>query len=439
MDKYHLLTNDRNMGNYIKEDVPLTRRKLQDIRMAAEDETFREIIQEQRIQIYFQPIISIKEKRVIGFEALTRGIDPADRARLDPMPLFQTARAMDRALGFDRLCRKTAVKSFLKAELNLAHMLFINFDPSILAEVTIGNGWMRRMVEKEGLHPSQVAIEIVESPQVPAKDLIRFVTLYKEYGFLIVLDDFGARHSNLDRILSLKPDILKIDRDLIHGVCNDYYKQAIVSSISDLAGKLGTLVLAEGVEAVEDIIKCYELGVNLFQGFYFAHPSPPDQPLDHFCAESITDVSRQILHHLKSHLTREMETQQAYNTITRELCAELTGLSQDGINAFLKDAVGRYAQIQCIYVLDTEGRQISLTHCNHANLGKAGHPLFKPSARGTDHSLKSYFYYLQILKLDTYFSDPYTSVATGCICRTMSAVYQDAEGAFRILCVDFNV
>ena len=396
--------------------------------MTPEDEMFPEIIREQRIEIFFQPIISIKEKRVIGFEALARGIAPSTQEFVPPVALFKTAPKMGKALEFDRLCRKTAVEEFLKAELSPQHMLFINFDPSILADVTIGNGWTRKMVQEQGLDPSNVAIEIVESPRVSAKELVKFVELYKGFGFLIVLDDFGAQHSNLDRILSLKPDILKIDRDLIHGVGRDYYKQSIVSSISNLAGKIGTLVLAEGVETVEDIIKCYELGVNLFQGFYFARPAPPGQLRGRLCTASISYVSRRILRHLNDHLTGEMETQSVYNSITRELCAELTGLSMDGFNAFLKDAVGRYAQIQCLYVLDGEGRQISLTHCNFTNLGKAGHPLFKPSARGTDHSLKSYFYYLQILKLDSYFSDPYTSLATGRICRTMSAVYQGEIG-----------
>jgi len=263
--------------------------------------------------------------------------------------------------------------------------------------------------------------------------------LYKRFGFLIVLDDFGARHSNLDRILLLKPDILKIDRELIDGVGRNYYKQSIVASISDLAGKIGTLVLAEGVETEEDIIKCYELGVNLFQGYYFARPAPPNRLLDHFWTRSIRYVSRGILHHLKDHITLEMETQEAYNTVTRELCAELSRLSSKAVNGFLKDAVGRYDQIQCLYVLDPDGRQVSHTHCKFTIFSKSGHPLFQASVKGTDHSLKSYFYYLQILKLDTYFSDPYTSLATGCICRTMSAVYQIAEGASRILCVDFNV
>lgn len=404
-----------------------------------DDETLKKIIREQRVRIFFQPIISIKEKRVIGFEALTRGIDPASGDLAPPLPLFQTAREMGRALEFDRLCRKTAVQDFLKAELNPAHMLFINFDPSILADVAIGNGWMRGVVEEEGLNPSNVAIEIVESPHLSTKDLVHFVELYKRFGFLIVLDDFGARHSNLDRILSLKPDILKIDRDLIDGVGHDYFKQSIVGSISDLAGKIGTLVLAEGVESVEDIIKCYELGVNLFQGFYFARPAPPDQLIDYFCAESISYVSRRILGHLNGHITQEMETQRAYNAITRELCAELTGLSRSAMESFLEASVERYDQIQCIYALNPEGRQISDTHCKSEISGKPGHPLFKPSVRGTDHSLKSYFYYLQILALDTYFSDPYTSLATGCICRTMSAVFQGPRGASFILCVDFNV
>ncbi len=400
----------------------------------------RNIIQEQQIRTQLQPIISIKEKRIVGFEALCRGMDSRTGELIPPLRLFASARQEGMGLIFDRLCRREAIRSFAATGLQeKRHILFVNFDPSILREVIIGNGWMERLVRSHGLSPSSMAIEIVESGGGAQSDLKKFVDLYREKGFLIVLDDFGAQHSNLDRILLLRPDIIKIDRHLIFNVSEDFYKQSIVGSIAELTSKIGSIVLAEGVESLADIIKCYELGVDLFQGFHFSRPVPPDRIDDGFCQESIRTVSRAIYTHLNHQVISRQQRQQRHEQIAAAIRAGLAALSAFDFDAFLRTHLLRYKEIQCIYVLDENGIQISDTACKPGAIcRRPRHMLFRPAARGTDHSLKDYFFYLQILNLNSFFTDPYTSFATGNICQTMSTPFSSRDHEPFILCIDFD-
>ena len=101
-----------------------------------------------------------------------------------------------------------------------------------------------------------------------------FVRKYRDSGFLIVIDDFGCEHSNIDRLIQIHPDIIKVDRSIISCIENDPYRQSILKSIHSLAEMTGYLCLAEGVETLAEIKTCHLLGVDLFQGFAIACPSP---------------------------------------------------------------------------------------------------------------------------------------------------------------------
>lgn len=386
----------------------------------------------------FQPIVSLKEKKVVGFEALSRCVAPQTGDLLPPARLFAAAREAGLSMALDRLCRDRAMRAFGGAGLSNRHTLFLNFDPSILGRVAMGNGWMLRNVERMGMTPQRVAIEIVESRVTSQEELLAFVEKYRSYGFLIVLDDFGAQHSNLDRILLLRPDIVKIDRELIHGVADDFYRQSVVGSIVGLADRIGTLTLAEGVETFEDILTCYELGINLFQGFHFARPAPPSEmPRDGFSG-AISSVFGRVYGHLNAQVKERVRTQKIYDRLAKELCETLVEQSAARFGTILRRRIGSLSGVQCIYVLRRDGRQVGETVCAEGERPCANHPFFTPSAPGTDHSLKPYYYYLRILGLPRFFTDPYTSLATGTVCRTLSAGFDGAGGEPFILCVDVD-
>jgi hypothetical protein len=91
-----------------------------------------------------------------------------------------------------------------------------------------------------------------------------------------------------------------------------------------------------------------------------------------------------------------------------------------------------------VYVLDDNGIQVTETICSAAITQRPGTAMFRPARRGTDHSLKEYYYVLIDVELAKYTTDPYVSLASGKLCRTISTNFRDAGNRPYILCVDVN-
>ena len=397
------------------------------------DLEFNIIIENNRIYPVYQPIVSVKEKKIVGVEALTRGVDSSDDM-VTPDRLFCASKEYDKVLEFDRLCRKNAITKFGEEGNKDDHILFLNFDPGILNDVSIGSCWMEKLVRANNIEPSSVAIEIVESQVESSKKLIEFTNLYRDLGFLIVLDDFGAEHSNLNRVIDLKPDIIKIDRKIVDCVSNEHYKRAIISSIVNLSNKTGVLTLAEGVENLNDITTCCELGVDLFQGFFFAKPDKNLNGLDDRYLNSISKVSDELSYHLNINARRKDDITKSYLKICDHYISELRGYSWEQIDGYFNRSNDFCDNVQCLYLLDEKGFQISGTNC-HIEFEK--NKLFSPSIAGADHSLKEYYYQMENHRTDMYLTDPYISLATGNICRTMSKRFMTSKNEEVILCIDF--
>jgi hypothetical protein len=109
-----------------------------------------------------------------------------------------------------------------------------------------------------------------------------------------------------------------------------------------------------------------------------------------------------------------------------------------GFDAFLGEWIEKFDPIECFYIINEEGMQVSSTVCKNVNTPRK-HPLFRPAEKGADHSLKSYYYHLKILEKKEYLTEPYISLATGNICRTLSVSFPNDEGRSFILCIDFIV
>ena len=145
-----------------------------------------------------------------------------------------------------------------------------------------------------GINPRNVVIEISEINVLSNAVLKRFVDTYRQYGFMVALDDVGTGFSNMDRILLVRPDIIKIDISLVRNIHLDFYKQGVFKSLVILANKIGALVIAEGVEVEEEAIQVLRLGSHMIQGF---HLSLPGELLDEtalFCNQKIDTLSKRF-------------------------------------------------------------------------------------------------------------------------------------------------
>src|SRR5688572_13887535 len=357
----------------------------------------RWLVDAKGITSHFQPIISVRQPGVVGMEALARGV-AGGGTLLPPSELFRMAEAERLGREVEDLYRWSAVRRF--AELRHCSddtLLFLNLDLASSPGHDNLPGELETLVRAAHLKPRNVAVEFLEER---LDDVPRFGALasaLKKRGFLVVMDDVGAGHSNLDRIPLFRPDVIKIDRSLVTGVEADFYKQETFKSLVSLSRRIGALVVAEGIETEAEAIAALELGADLLQGYFLSRPQDGSAFDDSGLARAslkAADLARAF----KTHMIDEISERKLHHRRLSDI---------------LDRIVGEDPKVECGYVLDDAGVQVTETVCNAAFARRSSGVLFRPAARGTDHSLKEYFYVLVEVEMQKYTTDPYVSLATG--------------------------
>ena len=231
------------------------------------------ILESGNVIIEFQPILSIKKRKTVGFEALARGVVPGSRKVINPDTLFQHASRKGVSLELDRICRQKAMERFaILYGKDPELMLFMNLDCAMIEQGGAGFGGVIKAAESFGINPANIVIEITEFKVKNTRALDDLISAYKSYGFLIALDDFGKGHSNMERIALLKPDVIKIDRGLITGIDRIYHKQEVFRSLAGLVKNIGSVMLAEGVETEEQRAFLAGEACEEMQGYLVGRP-----------------------------------------------------------------------------------------------------------------------------------------------------------------------
>ena len=226
----------------------------------------------------FQPIVSASEpERAFAYECLLRGRDAQGQV-IPPGLIFGAARSAGLLFHLDRTARLTAIRDAQRH--GVATPIFINFNPTSIYDPAFCLKTTIQAIKDADISADRVVFEVIESDAVsdPAH-LLNIVRFYREQGFRIAIDDFGAGYSSINLLTQLKPDFVKFDRELIRFIDEEPYKQKVLGKLIEMARELGVRTLAEGVEREEEFLWLRERGVDLFQGFFFARPaSPPPQP-----------------------------------------------------------------------------------------------------------------------------------------------------------------
>ncbi|HNX60395.1 MAG TPA: EAL domain-containing protein [Spirochaetota bacterium] len=390
------------------------------------------------ITTHYHPIVSIKTSKVIGYEALVRGID-ACGGIVSPDVLLSCAMKDGQLLEFDRMCRESAVRNYpeLCTQTGGNPFLFMNFESSLIDMGVTGSGVIMNLCADAGVDPSRVVIEIVESRVNDVDAMSRFIGAHRDKGFCIALDDVGEGYSNLNRISVVNPDIMKIDRSLVTGISHDYVKQRIVSSLAHLARGIGALVCAEGIECAEDALSALEAGADLFQGFHFAKPAPVDRIAD--INSRIDDLSHLSRSHAVSMIEKKRDMSRRHQRDLEDASNRLEEVPFLEFQPVIERCLSSMSGCECVYVLNSNGCQITETICMNEKSGKSA-SLFHPAEIGTDHSLKDYFYIPAESGGESFNSDAYVSLASGNLCRTVSKTFAHREtGESYVLCADFLV
>ncbi|MDQ7072357.1 MAG: EAL domain-containing protein [Gammaproteobacteria bacterium] len=218
----------------------------------------------------FQPIVSLKENIIYGYEALIRG--PSNSPLHSPINLFDAASRHGRLAELDLLCREVAITQF--TQLNFKAKLFINTIPEVLLQQDYQHGLTRDFIKKVGLPADQVVIELTEQFPIDDYELMREATEhYREMGFSIALDDLGAGYSGLRTWSEIKPDFVKLDRHFMQNIHEDIHKRQFVQSMVDIAKGINCSVIGEGIEVREEYLTAEAMKIEFVQGYYFGRPA----------------------------------------------------------------------------------------------------------------------------------------------------------------------
>lgn len=228
------------------------------------------VIENQRIKVLFQPIISMETRQVYGYECLSRGI-AADGTIISPGKLFGDARELNLLFNLDRVVRENALRAAQHQRIDTN--VFINFlptaiyDPEFCLRTTMG------VADEVGLPHDRIVFEIVESERFDDVDhLKKILQYYRSRGVRTALDDVGSGYSSLNTLATLNPDIMKLDMKLIRNIDSDPLKQSIFDGLDRIARDNGILLLAEGVEQKSELDFLESRNVSLIQGYYFSRP-----------------------------------------------------------------------------------------------------------------------------------------------------------------------
>jgi EAL domain-containing protein (putative c-di-GMP-specific phosphodiesterase class I)/CheY-like chemotaxis protein/GGDEF domain-containing protein len=227
----------------------------------------RDIIRRKRVTTLFQPIVHAPNGAVFGYEILTRG--PAGSSFRNSDMLFSFAREAKLAWALEAIALEGALKRLRQVDL-LDRKFLLNLEAEMFGESEFR---IHEMVSFFAEHRGHFVFELTERAAI--EDYAQFRELlseFREKGIEVAIDDAGSGYASLEAIAALAPDYLKITKSLVSTLAEEPIKQDLIKMLVELAGKIGAKTLAEGIETHEEYQTCKELGIDLIQGYYFAHP-----------------------------------------------------------------------------------------------------------------------------------------------------------------------
>jgi EAL domain-containing protein (putative c-di-GMP-specific phosphodiesterase class I) len=242
---------------------------------------------EKQLRLYYQPIVRLSDGLIVGFEALMRWIHP-EKGMISPAVFIPIAERSGQIVEMTYWALREA-SSQLKFFQNVQKGYWgTQYAPLFMSVNFSGRDFLdgrfldeiQHALQSQDLPPKSLKLEITESMlMLSPEEVQRVLGICQSYGASVAIDDFGTGYSSLSYLQSMPADTLKIDQSFVRTLHKNDRHLALVESILHLAGRLGMLTVAEGVETAEDVETLRNLGCDLAQGYYYARPMPTEQVL----------------------------------------------------------------------------------------------------------------------------------------------------------------
>lgn len=228
------------------------------------------IIRNREIRTVYQPVVSLTEGSIIGYEALSRG--PAGSLLERPDKLFQLANQYGLTWELEFLCRVKALEKL--RGMDNSQMVFLNIDPKIINDPRFKKGLTKEVLSQYGLDATKVIFEITEKTAIEDyKAFRRVLENYTSQGYKIAIDDTGSGYSGLKMLAQTHPHYIKVDMELVRDIDKDGLKQAMMKALYDFAVMTNSKIIAEGIETEDELSTLIEIGVPYGQGYYLQRPA----------------------------------------------------------------------------------------------------------------------------------------------------------------------
>ena len=310
--------------------------------------------------------------------------------------------------------------------------LFLNVSPETVVHAQTFGPFFNDLIESCRFPAHRVVIEVVEQPIEDNERLLGTIEFYKKMGCLIAIDDFGAGHSNFDRIWTLKPDIVKLDRSFLVRASRQKTIRELLPGIVSLLHQAGSLVLIEGIETHEQALIAIESDVDFVQGFFFAKPftslSSPPSPFNEF---------DRLLDHFKDGASAEDESFRSkvarHGALFEQAVADLA--SGAALEKAARGLVRSPAVVRC-YQIGTDGIQVGRSIVSPGMETHKSKP-FRPldDARSADWFRRHYLKRAILHPGQLQISRPYLSITGAHMCITLSMMFSGPEQQ-SVLCCD---
>ncbi len=238
-------------------------------------EHFDEAFEKGFFKVYYQPIYRALNKKVCGYEALARWIDPK-RGMISPLIFIEVLEKVHLihkldAYIIEQVCKdlRDDIDSGFAYQPISVNLSRLDFELSDIKKV------VDTAVAKYNVPKEYIVLEVTESAFASdLESLGDIIRCFREDGYQVWIDDFGSGYSSFNNLQTYDFDFLKIDMNFLRNFDKTPKSKVIIASIVDLAKKLGIHTLAEGVETEDQYEYLKRIGCELIQGYYFAKPMP---------------------------------------------------------------------------------------------------------------------------------------------------------------------
>jgi EAL domain-containing protein (putative c-di-GMP-specific phosphodiesterase class I)/FixJ family two-component response regulator len=227
---------------------------------------FVELLQPGAINPTYQPVVHLGTGALVGYEALTDfGCDPSSSTE----EIFREAHQVGLGVELELHTARVAVAGFANEVARSAGTyLAVNASPGLLYRPAL-------LEVLSQLPPSRVVVEITEQHQFESYDQLReTVCLVHERGMRVAVDDTGSGFAGLQRLVDVRPEIVKLDKAITSKIDTDAPRRALVGAMRHFADDMGITVVAEGIEREEQLVVLRDLGVDCGQGYLLGRPAP---------------------------------------------------------------------------------------------------------------------------------------------------------------------